>query len=87
MMTAAIAPVMTKVAMVVPMILPARSFAFHVGHGTGDGCKHQRHHDAEHHVDEHRAEGLYDRGHTGASQPTSANDHYAQHDAKENINS
>ena len=30
--------------------------ALHVGHGTGNRGEHQRHHDAEHHVDEHGAQ-------------------------------
>ncbi len=30
--------------------------ALHIGNGTGDGSKHQGHHDAEHQVDEHLAQ-------------------------------
>ena len=60
--------------------------ALHVGNGARNGHEHQGNHHAEHHVDEHGAKGLYDRGHTGG-QPAHqrANDHCAQHDAKENI--
>ena len=60
--------------------------AFHIGNGTGDGSKDQRHHHTEHHVDEYGAqEGdvVSPLGPEPAQQ--SAGDHAAQQDRQKAV--
>ena len=57
--------------------------AAHIGHGTGDGREDHGHHDAEHHVDEHRAQRLE---HLGAGTLLSGGEQGAHHAAGHNGN-
>ena len=60
--------------------------AFHIGNGTGDGGKDQRHHHTEHHVDEYSAEEgdvVSPLGPEPAQQ--SASDHAAQQDRQKAV--